>query len=406
MKVKSKVFYPELPASEKVVPRCPHFGPCGGCSVQNFSYPAQVEWKRKILEEVLQREGKFHAIPPIDVVPMEDPWGYRNKMELSFGQEGDRVVLGLHQRSSFQRIVDLSVCHIAPPEISDLIQALKEAINPSPLRAYHPKTHQGFWRYAVIRFSSFSKALMVLLVTNDGPREAIEALAASLPKRIPALKSIYWGISTRVSDVAVPERMSLFWGEEALYDQVGSIRFQIRPTNFVQPNLRLAHQIYEAIRRQAALTGTEVVYDLYCGIGLIAISLAEHAQAVYGVESDSDNVACAQRNASLNRLENALFLCGKVEDLLRGRALFKAGPPPDVIVIDPPRAGLHKEVYAPLLDADATTILYLSCNPASLSRDLKIFMERDSRYQLESLQLFDFFPHTAHMETLAALRRR
>jgi len=200
--------------------------------------------------------------------------------------------------------------------------------------------------------------------------------------------------------------MSLVWGSEVLEDRVGEIRFEVGPMNFVQPNLELTPRIYVGIQEKAALTGREAVYDLYCGIGLIALSLANSAKAVYGVESEPENVACAERNAKTNQILNATFLCGKVEDLLKGRSLFKAGPKPDLIIVDPPRAGLHKEVYAPLLTAQAPTLLYLSCNPTTLSRDLKILLARDPQLQVEEIQLFDFFPHTVHMEVLVTLRRK
>lgn len=403
--LEAKLLELQTGAPERVAARCPHFGPCGGCDLQHLAYPAQVAWKTKSLERIFRQEAGLESVPPIQVVPMDDPWAYRGKMEFSFGQEGDRITLGLHQRASFQRIVDIGTCHIAPPDVSRLLGAIKEVANQFSLRSYNPKVHEGFWRYAVIRTSLHSGSMMLLIVTNDGPSEPIEAMAKILPQRLPSLKSFYWGISTKVSDVASPERMTLMAGSEVLEDRVGEIRFQIQPTNFVQPNLLLASRIYEAIRQAASLSGREAVYDLYCGIGLIALTLAKEAQVVYGVESEPENIASAERNAALNQISNTLFVAGKVEDLLKGRTLFKAGPKPDVVVVDPPRAGLHKEVYGPLLDAKAPTILYLSCNPGSLARDLKILLQRDPRYQVDSVTLFDFFPHTAHVEVLVSLRR-
>ncbi len=404
--VEARLLNVETAAPERVEPRCPHFGPCGGCDLQHLVYPAQVSWKIRALTSILQREAGLKEVPQIEAVSLEDPWGYRSKMEFSFGQDGDRVTLGLHQRASFQRIVDIVFCHIAPPAVSALLQAIKELVNRFPLRSYDPKIHEGFWRYAVIRCSQSTGELMLLMVTNEGSREPIDELVAQLPLRVPALKSFYWGVSTKVSDVAQPERMSCVYGSEVLEDQIGDVRFDVRPTNFVQPNLALASRIYQAIREVAGLSGKEVVYDLYCGMGLIALSLARSAQIVYGVESDPDNVAFAERNAALNQITNAAFLCGKVEDLLRGRALFKAGPKPDLIILDPPRAGLHKEVYAPLLDAQSPMVIYLSCNPLSMARDLKTLLEREPRYRVHAVQMFDFFPHTTHMEVLVTLRLR
>ncbi len=402
--LEARLLQVEKASPDRVTPRCQHFGPCGGCDLQHMAYPAQVAWKAGMLSTILKEEAGLEGISP-QVVPLKDPWGYRSKMEFSFGQEADRITLGLHQRASFQRIVDVVSCHIAPPVVSELLGAIKRVANQFPLRSYNPKMHEGYWRYAVIRSSLSTGDLMLLVVTNEGPQEPIEALARELPRAVPALKSLSWGVSAKVSDVAQPERTSLLYGTETLEDRVGEIRFQIRPTNFVQPNLFLAQEIYEVISRLAPLSGQEAVYDLYCGIGLIALSLARRAKAVYGVELDPENVRFAERNAELNGITNAAFLCGKVEDLLKGRSLFKAGPRPDLIIVDPPRVGLHGLVYGPLLEAQAPRLMYLSCNPMSLSHDLKILLARDPHYRVDGVWLFDFFPHTTHIETLVTLRR-
>jgi len=389
----------------RVAPRCRHFGPCGGCSLQHLDYPAQVEWRRAMVADVLKKETGGKDLPEIEVFSMEEPWGHRSKMEFTFGQEGGRITLGLHQRGSFQRIVDIEQCEIAHPEVSRLLQAIKEIAAGFEAKSYDPRRHEGFWRYAVVRSSRSTGQLMLVLVTYDGPRPPLEAMAARLPERVPALKSLYWGVSNKVSDVAQPDRLERLFGPELLEDSVGPLRYSFGPSNFIQPNQVLVGKVYETIRARAALTGGQAVYDLYCGIGLISLGLAGDSKVVYGVESEQENVSFAEKNAALNGISNVIFLCGRVEDLLKGRALFRAGPAPDVIVLDPPRVGLHKEVYGPLLEARAPRLLYLSCNPASLARDLKILLERDPAYRVESLQMFDFFPHTVHAEVLATLVR-
>ncbi len=395
----------EILDSERVIPRCRHFGPCGGCALQDLNYSAQVESKSKILSSVLEEQLGKGLLPPLQISSMEDPWGHRSKMEFTFGQDADRVTLGLHQRASFQRIVDIAQCEIAPPQMSELLRAIKEVAGNFPLKSYNPKTHQGFWRYAVIRASRHTGELMLVLMTNEGPREPVESMAQLLSRAVPALKSIYWGITAKVSDVAHPDRLDLLFGSQFLEDRVGSVRYAFGPSNFIQPNHALVGKVYESIRKNAALTGREAVYDLYCGMGLISLYLAGSAERVYGVESEQENVASAERNAAMNGISNALFLCGRVEELLKGRALFKVGPPPDLIVLDPPRAGLHKDVVGPLLGARAPRLVYLSCNPVSLGRDLKVLLERDPSYQIEFIQMFDFFPHTVHQEVLVLLTR-
>lgn len=402
----------QTPSPARVVPRCQHFGTCGGCSLQHLNYAHQVNWKIQHLESQLREQLHSLALPPIELIPMTDPWAYRGKVEFTFGQQPSGITLGFHERGSFNRIVDVTTCSIAGAGMNALLQAIKETAARFPYPAYDPRSHQGFWRTASVR-STTRGELMLMIVTQEGPQEPIQALADLLPKQVPALKSLFWGISTKLSDGAQPDRMTLLFGSETLEDQVGQIRYRIGPKNFVQPNLVLASQVYEAIRSKAALTGREVVYDLYSGIGLVALSLASQAREVVGVESEPENVATAERNAKLNGLDKALFLCGKVEDLLKEQALFKLGPSPfsrgakpDVIVLDPPRPGLHKGIYAPLLAAQARRLLYLSCNPETLIRDLKILLTRDPGYRMEAIQLFDFFPQTLHKEVLVTLKRQ
>jgi len=363
-----------------------------------------VEWKRERLTQLF-READISLPAPIEIAAMEEPWGYRNKIELTFSPREGQVVLGFHERASFQKIVDVTQCAIAPNAVASLAAALKEAANRSGIAAYNSKTHQGFWRYAVIRTARDGRRLMVLVITHEGERAVLETMAQWCRERVPALSSFSWGVSTSISDVAVAERMATLFGPEALEDQVGSLRYHFRPTTFVQPNGLMAEQAYRKIQAAAALTGQEAVYDLYCGIGLIALSLASQARTVIGVESVEENVDFARINAQRNGISNALFFCGKAEDLLKRQALFRAGPRPDLIVLDPPRAGLSPQMVAPLLEAGASTLLYLSCNPASLTRDLKALLGQGSEYRLEEVTLFDFFPHTIHTETLAVLRR-
>ena len=392
----------EIP--NRVEPRCRHFGPCGGCSLQHLDYAAQVEWRRAGVASLLERELGGVRIPPVEAVPMPEPWNHRSKMEFTFGREGEGISLGLHLRGSFHRIVDIERCEIAHPRVGPLLEAVKESAVRSGLPSYDVKRHAGFWRFAVVR-AGRSGQLMLLLVTNDGPREPVEAMAAELPRRVPELRSFHWGVSAKVSDVARPDRSELLFGEGTLEDAIGPVRYRFGPANFLQPNQALVEPVHRAIRESAGLTGAETVYDLYCGIGLISLTLAGGAERVRGVESEPESVDLAEKNAALNGIANAEFLCARVEDVLRKGALFRSGPAPDVVVLDPPRAGLHGDVIAPLLEAQPSRLIYLSCNPASLARDLKLLLGRDPGYQIRSARMFDFFPHTVHAEVLVTLAR-
>ncbi|MBI4227657.1 MAG: 23S rRNA (uracil(1939)-C(5))-methyltransferase RlmD [Candidatus Omnitrophica bacterium] len=396
----------ERPSPHRITPSCRHFGACGGCDLQHVAYATQVAWKRAQLVETLQHLGGLTALPPVAVHPMTDPWHYRNKMEFSFGEvAGGRIVMGLHQRGSFQQIVKLEHCWIAPALASDVLQQVEDAANASGLPAYHPRRHDGFWRYMVIRVAQASGQAHVLLVTNEGDRDAVLRVAQAVTRAVPRVATVLWGVSTRVSDVAHPERTEALIGREVADERIGPLTVQVRPMNFVQPNLTQAERLYEELLAAAALTGREVVYDLYCGIGVIALLTAPRAQRVYGVESDPENIALASSNAARHGVANATFICGKVEELLLQRGLFRLGPPPDLVIVDPPRVGLHPDAIGPLLQAQPPRLFYLSCNPASLARDLKLLLDREPRFRLTRLSLYDFFPQTGHMEVFAALER-
>ena len=366
-----------------------------------MEYADQVDLRRAAVTSLLGRE--------VEAVSMQTPWNHRSKMEFTFSAEGGpssgggrRLTLGLHRRNSFNQIVDIEQCEIAHPEASRLLCAVREAAGQSGLDPYSNRRHEGFWRYAVIRVSRLMNELLLVLITNEGPREPLEAMAEELPRRVPALRSFYWGVTAKRSDVAQPDRLERLWGAETLEDSVGPVRYRFGPSNFLQPNHALVEKAYEAIRTGAGLTGKEVVYDLYCGIGLIGLTLAGGAGTVCGVESEPENIEFAQRNAQMNGISNARFYCGRVEDLIKNGALFRAVSAPDVIVVDPPRMGLHKEALGPLLAARSPRLIYMSCNPASLARDLKALVPA---YRIESLKMFDFFPHTEHSEVLALLAR-
>lgn len=402
-------------SSGSVLPRCRHFGSCGGCELQHLDYSRQIQEKRSLLEEILTRAVGAAVLPEILSTPMDDPWGFRTKMEFTFsatnrggpasGEGPSEITLGLHQRANFRRIVNVERCEIAADPVAPLLEELRRAAEASGLPPYDSIRHTGFWRYAVVRTGISSRRVLLLLITTEGEEGPVQRLAEILPGKIPELASFYWGVSNKVSDIARPDRLQLLWGEDFLEDQVGEIRFALGPTQFIQPNRKLVGRVYETIRRRAALTGREAVYDLYCGVGLISLFLARQASVVCGVESEPENIAQAERNAALNGISNVQFFCGRTEEILKRGTLFRMGPRPDRVVLDPPRVGLHQAIFTPLLEAGPERILYLSCNPASLARDLKILMERGPAYQVESLELFDFFPHTTHMEVLAVLRR-
>jgi len=389
----------------RVEPRCSHFGACGGCDLQHLNHRGQMDWKRGFLDRILRREAGLADLPEIPVVHLEEPWRYRNKLELTFSQEGGRVILGFHRRGSFQRVVEIEDCPIGPPGIGRLLREIRAGVAPLELPPYDPKRHTGFWRFAVVRYSRQMDGFLLMIITTAGERAPLDRLAEHLFSKLPDLRGLLWGISDSLADAAQASEIIPIRGAERLTDQVGAVRFELGPTCFVQPNLMLADRVYRAITEAAGLSGRQEVYDLYSGIGLIGLALAPDSARVISVESEPENVLFARRNAVLSGVKNALFIEGKVEDLLKGGTLFRESAGPAVVVLDPPRAGLHGEVPAPLLAARPDRIVYLSCNPMSLARDLKVIRLRDPDLNLSALRLFDFFPQTSHMEVLAVLTR-
>lgn len=344
------------------------------------------------------------ATVPVEVMTAEPPWGYRSKLEFTFsgGGAAGPPVLGFHERGSYRRVVDVQECRIAPEPVNRLLAAVREEVGPNGPPAYDPKTRRGFWRHLRVRANRRGE-LLVLLVTAPGDRAPIEEVARAVRTRVPEARGVLWGVSGKVADVATPERTELLWGVDALEERTGRLRFRVKAGTFLQPHPELAWRVYEAVRA-AVGSGHEGIYDLYCGIGLMGLTLADRTGAVWGVESERESVDMAVANARLNGITNARFLCGRVEDLLQRQALFRAGPKPDVILLDPPRAGLHPKAVAPLAEVGAPRLLYLSCNPASLVRDLAALRALRPAYRLEKATLIDFFPQTARVEALAELR--
>ncbi len=387
----------------RVEARCQHFGTCGGCSIQDVAYEAQLEWKRRRLATLMERVPGFGRVS-VDIVGLQDPWRYRNKMEFTFGQEGETIHVGLHRRGSFWRIVDIQDCLLIDASVSQLLQTVRAAAEQSRLPAYNPKTHVGFWRYLVVRHSRATGQLMVLCITNRGERLPVERLASVVVKEHPQVASFWWGMTSRVADVAIPESLTCLRGQETIEERVGHLRLMIHPLNFIQPSVEQAEQIYEGIAEAAGLSGWQMVYDLYCGVGAIGMYLARRAGRVIGIESEPANVDLATRNVQLNGLDNMIVVAGKVEVLLTTPA-FRDTPSPDLIVVDPPRAGVGKTVIGLLAGLLPHRLIYLSCNVESLVQDLGALYIRTRAYRLTRVTAYDMFAHTRHLEALVVLDR-
>ena len=384
----------------RVAAPCAHYPACGGCRFQDLSYDVQVETKERWVADSLQRLAGLAAPPLEPIVPAAAIFGYRNKMEYSFTPTEAGPALGLHRAGRWDEVLPLERCHL----VSDLGNAVRNTLGEwareERLPAYDQATAEGYLRHVVVREGRNTGQVLVQLVTSDGERFDREHLIEVLTA-FPEVRSIHWAVNPGVAEVTnLPTE--LLWGEDAIEEAIGGLRFRVRPNAFLQTNTEMAEQLYALAAEFASLTGVETVYDLYCGIGTIGLSLAASALTVWGVEISEESVACAIENAELNSVGNAAFFAGNVGDSLRELADRAGGP--DVVVVDPPRAGLAGKALRRLGELAAPRIVYVSCNPTTLAGDVKR-LAADYGYSLVRARPVDMFPHTPHVECVALLER-
>lgn len=386
----------------KVDPPCPYFGTCGGCALQDLSYADQLALKRERLRLALSPLG---SLPPVELVAMDDPWRYRNKAEFTFSESHGELVLGYHAARSYWRVVDVDDCLLLPEPAMRVLRDVRRLAIETGLPAYHPKTHQGFFRYVLIRHSRATGRMLLGLITAPGPSEAVQDLARTVAARHPELVSVYWGISRKVADVAIPDELTLLQGSAYLEETVGPFRLQLLPLSFLQPNTQQAVRMYERLEAALRDVSAAVGWDLYCGVGLVALYLARNLRQVYAMDCEPHHVELARLNAAQNGLDNVDWRVGRVETLLMDRRFWLQEAKPDVIAVDPPRAGLHAQALGSLLAARPKRIAYLSCNAQTLVRDLRALIAGFPRYRIADVTAFDMFPQTNHVETLTILDR-
>jgi 23S rRNA (uracil1939-C5)-methyltransferase len=387
------------PGPQRVEAPCAHYPSCGGCRFQDLGYEAQIAAKHAWVEDSLRRIAGI-AEPPLEpIVPAEEIFRYRNKMEYSFAPGPDgRPLLGLHRAGRWDEVLGIEDCHLATELGNRIRNAVEEWGIEERLPAYDQATAEGYLRHLIVREGRNTGQVLVQLVTHERERfdreRLIEVLAA-----FPEVRSIQWTVNDTPAEVTnLPTE--LLWGDEAIEEEIGGLRFRVRPNAFLQTNTRMAERLYEIARAEAGLTGGETVYDLYCGIGTIGLSLARHALTVWGVEISEESVACAIENAELNAIGNAAFFAGNVGQVLR--ELHERAGAPDLVVVDPPRAGLAGKALKRLGELAAPRVVYVSCNPTTLAGDTKRLTE-EYGYQLVRTTPVDMFPHTPHVESVSLL---
>ena len=388
------------PSGERVPAPCRHFGVCGGCRFQDLAYESQLAAKEQQVRDALVRIGRIDEPPLEAIVPAASVFGYRNKLEYSFSAGEEGLELGFHRAGRWDEIVDIEECLLT----TDLGNAVRLAVRgwarEEQLEPYDQATGTGYLRHLVVREGRNTGQVLVLLVTAPGERFETGYFVDVL-RRFPEVRSIHWAINdTPAERTNVPAK--LLWGDEAIEEEFLGLRFRLRPGAFLQTNTEMAEQLYSLARDYAGLRGTENVLDLYCGTGTIALSLARDAGAVWGLEISEESVACAIENAELNGIENARFFAGNVGQTLE--ELVEESGAPDVVVVDPPRAGLAGKALRRTGALGAERVVYVSCNPTTLASDAQVLRD-EFGYELRRCRPVDMFPHTPHVESVSLLTR-
>ena len=388
------------PGPLRVDAPCAHYPACGGCRFQDLAYDAQVETKHQWVADSLQRLAGLTDAPLEPIVPAKSQFHYRNKMEYSFTQAEDGPTLGLHKAGRWDEVLQIDECWLTSDVGNAIRNRMREWAREEKLSAYDQETHEGYLRHLMLREGRNTGQVLVQLVTNRAERFDRERLIEVLTE-FPEVRSIHWSVNTGVSEQTnLPTE--LLWGEDAIEEEIDGLRFRVRPNAFLQTNTEMAAELYAIAREFAGLTGGETVYDLYCGIGTIGLSMAKDALTVWGIEISEESVACAIENQELNGIGNTAFFAGNVGEVLV-ELRDRAGDP-DVVVVDPPRAGLAGKALKRLGEIGAPRVVYVSCNPTTLAGDVKRLGD-DYGYRLVRARPVDMFPHTPHVECVALLER-
>ena len=388
------------PSPHRVEAPCPHFGVCGGCRFQSLAYDVQVAAKEQQVRDALSRIGRIEDPPLEPIVPAASVYHYRNKLEYSFTDTEEGVALGFHRAGRWDEVIGIDVCLLTTELGNRIREAVRDWAREERLPAYSQATGEGYLRHLVVREGRNSAQVLVVLVTAPGERFETGYFVDVL-RRFPEIRSIHWAINdTPAERTSLPTQ--LLWGEDAIEELILGLRFRVRPNAFLQTNTEMAERLYELVRAAAKLEGGERVFDLYCGTGTIGLSLAGQAGEVWGLEISEESVACAIENAELNGIGNAHFFAGNVGQAIE--ELVEEAGVPDLVVVDPPRAGLAGKALRRLGAISAPRVVYVSCNPTTLASDVKVLRE-DFGYELRSCRALDMFPHTPHVESVSLLER-
>ena len=390
------------PSPDRIEPACPVARQCGGCQLQAMSYESQLKFKENKVYNNLRRIGGFTDIPFLPIMGMDEPWRYRNKAQFPFGRnKNGEIVTGFYAGRTHD-IIPQEDCLLGVEENKKILESIKEYMIENHVAPYEEETHQGLIRHALIRKGFKTGELMVCVIINGKKLPHSEKLVEKLC-RFDGMTSISYSINTDKTNVILGNKVVTLWGQDYITDYIGDVRYQISPLSFYQVNPVQTEKLYGAALQFANPGPNDVIWDLYCGIGTISLFMAKKARQVYGVEIVPQAIDDAKRNAAINDIHNAEFYVGKAEEVLP-QAYERDHIHADIIVVDPPRKGCDESLLACITQMQPKRVVYVSCDPATLARDLKYLEERD--YKVKEVQCVDMFGHSVHVETVVLLQRK
>jgi len=386
---------------DRIEPVCKVYNRCGGCSLQHMSYDAALKFKTNLVTENIRRIGGLKDVAVHDTIGMDNPFNYRNKAQYPVGLQKGELAVGFYARRSHD-IVNSPVCLIQCSDSDKAKLIVKKFLEENKISIYDETTGKGLVRHVMTRMGFNTGELMVVIVINGTSLPKRDILVKMLTEEMPQIKSIVLNINTENTNVILGPRNIVIYGDECITDYIGKFKFKISPLSFFQVNPVQTEVLYNKALEYAGLTGEETVFDLYCGIGTISLFLSEKAKKVYGVEVVEDAIRDAQENAKINGVDNVEFIVGEAERIIP--EMYGKGIRADVVVVDPPRKGCDQVLLDTLVDMAPKRIVYVSCNPATLARDLAFLSERG--FGVLEVQPVDMFPWSSHVETICLMSKK
>ncbi|WP_077324497.1 23S rRNA (uracil(1939)-C(5))-methyltransferase RlmD [Virgibacillus siamensis] len=384
---------------ERIEPVCDD--KCNGCGLQHMSYNLQLEMKQNQVKNAMKKIAHLDHVPVHPIIGMDKPMHYRNKVQIPVGEKNGKLITGFYQKRSHHIIENTETCVTHNEVINEVVKAVRDISNRYGIKPYNEKDHRGVLRHIMVRTGGKTKDVMVVLVTRTNKLPHKEELINELTAQFPHLKSIVHNVNSKQTNVILGDKTEVVWGDAYIHDKIGDITFAISAKSFYQVNPSQTKKLYNKALEYAAIDHNDLVIDAYCGIGTISLFLAQKAKKVYGVEVVPEAISDAKKNAKMNGITNAEFFVGEAEKVM---PWWKAqGLNPDVIVVDPPRKGCDEELLQAMIEMQPKRIVYVSCNPSTLARDLRIL--EDGGFQTQEVQPVDMFPLTPHIESVCWLER-